>query len=101
MNFSFVLVMYCFLTLLRLETEMRQLHQVISQLRNVRRSNQETVESALADRSAQQEALETQKREIASLRLELSDKIQSSEENKRLQAEVNPIHLHLADPFQF
>ena len=62
----------------RLETESRQLHQVIAQLRQARRSNQENAESAIADRESQQNIIDQQTKELTILR-ELKAKYSASE----------------------
>lgn len=53
----------------RMETESRQLHQVIAQLRQARRSNQEHADSAIANRESQQNIIDQQLKELSSLRL--------------------------------
>lgn len=54
--------------LCRLETEGRQLHQVIAQLRQARRSNQESADTAQADRESYQSTIASQQRELDTLR---------------------------------
>jgi hypothetical protein len=71
------------------ETESRQLHQVITQLRQARRSNQEHADTAIADRDSQQHIVDTQLNELTALRV-LKTKYNSSEtKNDSITAELD------------
>jgi hypothetical protein len=77
----------------RLETEVRQLHQVIAQLRNAQKNKKETVDSALADRSSQKEVIDKQQAEIAELREAVRRYAQCEAANTSLHEEVREITL--------
>jgi hypothetical protein len=73
----------------RMETESRQLHQVISQLRQARRSNQENADTAIADRESQQNIIDLQLQELIELRV-IKMKYHSSEsEGNSIRAKLD------------
>ena len=73
----------------RLETEMRQLHQVIAQLRQARKNTKESADSALADRSSQQELIEKQQAELLQLRGAVREHQACEAENASLRDEAS------------
>ncbi len=72
----------------RLETEIRQLHQIITQLRNARKNTKETVDSALADRTSQQEVIDVLQREVSDLRVRYQECQGYEAENISIRDEV-------------
>ena len=51
-----------------MDTENRQLNQIITQLRNARKTSQENADTALADKQTYIETIEQQKRELINLK---------------------------------
>jgi cell shape-determining protein MreC len=76
-----------------METENRQLHQVVSQLRAARRTTQENADTALADRQSSQEIIEQQRKELQELRDKLNTFHLLSQENTQLRETVDNSHL--------
>jgi hypothetical protein len=72
----------------RLETDNRQLHQVVSQLRNARRTTQESADTALADRQTYLDTIEQLRRELSVLRERTLDQQANLQEKTQLAAEV-------------
>ncbi len=73
----------------RLETENRQLHQVIAQLRQVRKSNRGEEENLLRERDELRTQCAAQQADIARLEKQLSSNTASSEQVVRLRAELS------------
>lgn len=83
MNLQAQLNLFC-----RLETENRQLREVVTQLRNAHKSTQESADIALADRQSYFDTIEQQRKELQVLREKLTNYNSLSEENPQLLQEV-------------
>lgn len=84
----FLLLLLFVLLFIRLETENRQLNQIVSQLRNARKTSQESADTALADKQTFIQTIENQKKELINLRDKLSNYDIIVEEHTQFRNEV-------------